>query len=72
MREKKEKLAFLFGSDDHWGPLQMFEEVCDGCCMFKHVCCLFMCVKGVCYFPERLQRDMCLVCAIFARDKHMF
>ncbi|XP_030927514.1 lipid droplet-associated hydrolase-like [Quercus lobata] len=27
MREKKEKLAFLFGGDDHWGPLQMFEEI---------------------------------------------
>ena len=58
MRENKEKLAFLFGGDDHWGPLQMLEEVCDGC-MFNHVCRLFMCVKGVYYFPERLQRDMC-------------
>lgn len=27
VREKQEKLAFLFGVDDHWGPLQMFEEI---------------------------------------------
>lgn len=27
MREKQEKIAFLFGVDDHWGPLQMHEEV---------------------------------------------
>jgi pimeloyl-ACP methyl ester carboxylesterase len=27
MREKQEKLAFLFGVDDHWAPLQMFEEI---------------------------------------------
>ncbi|KAK4582693.1 hypothetical protein RGQ29_025752 [Quercus rubra] len=27
MRENREKLAFLFGVDDHWAPLQMFEEV---------------------------------------------
>ncbi|KAB5519672.1 hypothetical protein DKX38_023991 [Salix brachista] len=26
MRENHEKIAFLFGVDDHWGPLQMFEE----------------------------------------------
>ncbi|KAF9664898.1 hypothetical protein SADUNF_Sadunf16G0065800 [Salix dunnii] len=26
MRENYEKIAFLFGVDDHWGPLQMFEE----------------------------------------------
>jgi hypothetical protein len=30
MRENHEKIAFLFGVDDHWGPLQMFEEVSDG------------------------------------------
>lgn len=29
MREKREKLSFLFGVDDHWGPLHMYEEVCD-------------------------------------------
>lgn len=27
MRENQSKLAFLFGIDDHWGPLQLFEEV---------------------------------------------
>ncbi|CAK7341975.1 unnamed protein product [Dovyalis caffra] len=27
MRENQEKVAFLFGVDDHWGPLQMFEEI---------------------------------------------
>ncbi|KAM2104687.1 hypothetical protein ACFX1R_015261 [Malus domestica] len=27
MREKQHKMAFLFGVDDHWGPLQMFEEI---------------------------------------------
>ncbi|KAB1203851.1 hypothetical protein CJ030_MR8G027684 [Morella rubra] len=27
MREKQEKLAFLFGVDDHWAPLRMFEEI---------------------------------------------
>lgn len=26
MREKQNNLAFLFGIDDHWGPLSMFEE----------------------------------------------
>ncbi|KAK9122860.1 hypothetical protein Sjap_012462 [Stephania japonica] len=27
MRGKQEKIAFLFGIDDHWGPLSMFEEI---------------------------------------------
>lgn len=27
MREKQNNLAFLFGIDDHWGPLSMFEEI---------------------------------------------
>ncbi|KAM7505023.1 hypothetical protein LguiB_003927 [Lonicera macranthoides] len=27
MREKQSKIAFLFGLDDHWGPLQMFDEI---------------------------------------------
>ncbi|PON70072.1 Lipid droplet-associated hydrolase [Parasponia andersonii] len=27
MREKHHRIAFLFGTDDHWGPLQMFEEI---------------------------------------------
>ena len=27
MRENQTRLAFLFGIDDHWGPLQLFEEV---------------------------------------------
>ncbi|GMH28709.1 hypothetical protein Nepgr_030552 [Nepenthes gracilis] len=27
MRAKKDQIAFLFGSDDHWGPLSMFEEI---------------------------------------------
>ncbi|KAK8590291.1 hypothetical protein V6N12_024667 [Hibiscus sabdariffa] len=27
MRENQEKISFLYGIDDHWGPLQMFEEV---------------------------------------------
>ncbi|KAL0676017.1 hypothetical protein Bca4012_003998 [Brassica carinata] len=27
MRENQNKLAFLFGIDDHWGPLHLFEEI---------------------------------------------
>lgn len=27
MRSKQGQLAFLFGIDDHWGPLTMFEEI---------------------------------------------
>ncbi|TXG58167.1 hypothetical protein EZV62_015996 [Acer yangbiense] len=27
MRGNQDKIAFLFGTDDHWGPLQMFEEI---------------------------------------------
>ncbi|OVA07111.1 Protein of unknown function DUF2305 [Macleaya cordata] len=27
LREKKDQIAFLFGIDDHWGPLSMFEEI---------------------------------------------
>ncbi|GMN39520.1 hypothetical protein TIFTF001_008748 [Ficus carica] len=27
MREKQDKIAFLFGEDDHWGPFQMCEEI---------------------------------------------
>ncbi|XVE75888.1 hypothetical protein DITRI_Ditri12bG0128000 [Diplodiscus trichospermus] len=27
MRENQDKIAFLYGIDDHWGPLQMFEEI---------------------------------------------
>ncbi|KAJ0249452.1 Alpha/beta-Hydrolases superfamily protein [Hirschfeldia incana] len=27
MRENQSKLAFLFGIDDHWGPLHLFEEI---------------------------------------------
>ncbi|XP_060196492.1 uncharacterized protein LOC132625893 isoform X2 [Lycium barbarum] len=27
MREKKSQMAFLFGSDDHWGPLHLYEEI---------------------------------------------
>ncbi|OMO82530.1 hypothetical protein CCACVL1_11932, partial [Corchorus capsularis] len=27
MRENQDKITFLYGIDDHWGPLQMFEEV---------------------------------------------
>ncbi|CAH8359924.1 unnamed protein product [Eruca vesicaria subsp. sativa] len=27
MREHQSKLAFLFGIDDHWGPLHLFEEI---------------------------------------------
>ncbi|VVA15427.1 PREDICTED: lipid droplet-associated [Prunus dulcis] len=27
MRENQHKIAVLFGIDDHWGPLQMFEEI---------------------------------------------
>lgn len=30
MREKHDKIAFLFGEDDHWGPLQMCEDVSIG------------------------------------------
>lgn len=27
LRGNREKIAFLFGVDDHWGPLQMIEEI---------------------------------------------
>ncbi|KAL8168123.1 hypothetical protein V2J09_009622 [Rumex salicifolius] len=27
MRSKQGEFAFLFGIDDHWGPLTMFEEI---------------------------------------------
>ncbi|KFK38527.1 hypothetical protein AALP_AA3G125800 [Arabis alpina] len=27
MRENESKLAFVFGTDDHWGPLHIFEEI---------------------------------------------
>ncbi|KAJ4757521.1 alpha/beta-Hydrolases superfamily protein [Rhynchospora pubera] len=27
LRQKKDQIAFLFGDDDHWGPLTHFEEV---------------------------------------------
>ncbi|EEF32213.1 catalytic, putative [Ricinus communis] len=27
MMENKDKITFLFGDDDHWGPLQLFEEI---------------------------------------------
>ncbi|XP_048226231.1 lipid droplet-associated hydrolase isoform X2 [Ricinus communis] len=27
MRENQSKIAFLFGVDDHWGPLEMYEEI---------------------------------------------
>ncbi|KAK9289938.1 hypothetical protein L1049_008100 [Liquidambar formosana] len=27
MREKQGQIAFLFGMDDHWGPLSMYEEI---------------------------------------------
>ncbi|KAF2307702.1 hypothetical protein GH714_030924 [Hevea brasiliensis] len=27
LRENKDKITFLFGDDDHWGPLQMLEEI---------------------------------------------
>nr|XP_016474323.1 PREDICTED: uncharacterized protein LOC107796108 [Nicotiana tabacum] len=27
MREKKSQMAFLFGVDDHWGPLHIYEEI---------------------------------------------
>ncbi|KAM5559383.1 hypothetical protein ABKV19_020834 [Rosa sericea] len=29
MRENLDKIAFLFGIDDHWAPLQMFEEIAE-------------------------------------------
>lgn len=28
LREKQDQISFLFGVDDHWGPLTLFEEVC--------------------------------------------
>ncbi|KAL8505160.1 hypothetical protein ACS0TY_016388 [Phlomoides rotata] len=28
IRSKKEQVAFLFGNDDHWGPLHLYEEIC--------------------------------------------
>lgn len=27
MREKRKQIAFLFGDDDHWGPLTLYEQV---------------------------------------------
>ncbi|XVF07571.1 hypothetical protein REPUB_Repub06bG0150900 [Reevesia pubescens] len=27
MRENQDKITFLYGIDDHWGPVQMFEEI---------------------------------------------
>lgn len=27
MKTKQEQIAFLYGIDDHWGPLSVFEEV---------------------------------------------
>ncbi|KAI5425371.1 hypothetical protein KIW84_031246 [Lathyrus oleraceus] len=27
LRERKDQCAFLFGVDDHWGPLQLLEEI---------------------------------------------
>jgi len=27
MREREAQKAFLFGVDDHWGPLHLLEEV---------------------------------------------
>ncbi|XP_065857479.1 uncharacterized protein [Euphorbia lathyris] len=27
LKENKDKITFLFGSDDHWGPLQLLEEI---------------------------------------------
>ncbi|KAL3825720.1 hypothetical protein ACJIZ3_021749 [Penstemon smallii] len=27
IREKKSKIAFMFGLDDHWGPLHLYEEI---------------------------------------------
>ncbi|XP_021289963.1 lipid droplet-associated hydrolase isoform X2 [Herrania umbratica] len=27
MRENQDKIAFMYGIDDHWGPLKMFEEI---------------------------------------------
>lgn len=27
MREKHKQISFLFGDDDHWGPLTLFEQV---------------------------------------------
>lgn len=27
LREKQDQIAFLFGIDDHWGPLTLFEEI---------------------------------------------
>ncbi|XP_045795880.1 lipid droplet-associated hydrolase isoform X1 [Trifolium pratense] len=27
LRERKDQCAFLFGDDDHWGPLQLHEEI---------------------------------------------
>ncbi|KAI3447416.1 hypothetical protein Pfo_004081 [Paulownia fortunei] len=28
IRGKKSQIAFLFGLDDHWGPLHLYEEIC--------------------------------------------
>ncbi|XXG88512.1 hypothetical protein AAC387_Pa12g0706 [Persea americana] len=28
MREKRKQIAYLFGDDDHWGPLTLYEQIC--------------------------------------------
>ena len=58
MRDNREKLAFLFGVDDYWGPLQMYEEVCDGLHMFKHVC-FYVYVKGLIVFLKGFEGILC-------------
>ncbi|GER33759.1 alpha/beta-Hydrolases superfamily protein [Striga asiatica] len=28
IRENKSQIALLFGQDDHWGPLHLYQEIC--------------------------------------------
>ena len=56
----------MFGVDDHWGPLQMFEEVCEGC---LRVC---MHVIGVYSFSENLKGDILLsMCNVGMGQPHV-
>lgn len=55
MRENREKLVFLFGVNDHWAPLQMFEEVCNG----FQVLHINMYMKGFIVFLQRVKGILC-------------
>ncbi|KAG8646974.1 hypothetical protein MANES_09G048600v8 [Manihot esculenta] len=42
MRENQSKMAFLFGVGDHWGPLEMFDEVRDGYYFLAYGNCVYI------------------------------